>query len=412
MGEPEIAGPTAVPVRLARWPRPVFTIVSLIVVVCVGVAGLTVGYELRSSTEQQIRTASLPVVATAKLKYLTRVLDAVTGTVAAAAGYQFVPATAAFPGPIVVTNSGVGLGAALSSGSLIASINDHPVFGLTLQTNLWRDLTLADTGTDVLAVNTALSGLGYLRGKATNVYSTATAAAITAMYRKVGLAAASAAPTAGSVNSATSSTSFSGATGLTPAPALPGSFLAISSIANIPTPALVVSQVVPVGSVVAAGAPVMGATGVENLITTKIDILHQQQIKVGTVVDLQETAGAGLGPGTVTSIGLFSAGDTTKGGIDALNGYPMTVSFPTSSATVAVKSGDQVQLRFPALSKRELAVPTVSIRHSTGSSQVLIKVRQKYRLVAVTPLWQQDGWTGIDKAAAVKIGDAVVVSGK
>lgn len=411
MGEQTILGPTVKPVRLARWPRPVFLTVSLILVMCVGAAGLTVGYALRSSTEQQIKTASMPVVATAKVQYQTRVLDVVTGTVAAAAGYQYVPTTAAFPGPIVVTNPGVGIGGALSSGSLIASINDHPVFGLTLQTNLWRDLTLADTGTDVLAVNTALSRLGYLRGKATNVYSAATATAIAAMYKKAGLPPSSAAPKVASADS-TTTVAASSAPGAAQSPSLPGSFLPISSIANIPTPALLVSQVVPVGSVVAPGAPVVSATGTENQIATKIDILHQQQIKVGTVVDLQETAGSDLGPGTVSSLGPFSAGDATKGGVDALNGYPMTVSFPTSSATAVVKSGDQVQIRFPALSKRELAVPTIAIRQSNGSSQILIKIRQKYRLVAVTPLWQQDGWTGIDGATTAKIGDLVVVSGK
>ena len=400
-------------VRLARWPHPVLLILSLLGVVAVGAGGLGAGYMLRSSTEQRIQTASLPVEVTAEVRYQVRELDPVTGTVSTAAGYQYVPTAESFSGPIVVTNSGAGVGMPLAPGSLIASINDRPLFGLTLQVNLWRDLKSGDTGTDVLAINSALSGLGYLKGKPNSSYAANTTAAVSAMYKKAGLLAESAPPESAPTSSDTASSEFSAPAAVPPVhPGPPGSFLSKSSIANIPTPALVVSEVASVGSLIAAGTPVLTATGANNQLTTKIDILHQQQVQVGSAVELQEITGLSLGPATITAVGPFSAGDATKGGYDALNGYPMTVSFESSAATTTITSGDQVKISFPALSKRELAVPTIAIRQATGKSQVMLKTNQDYRLVDVTPLWQQDGWTGIDGATAAKVGDAVVVSGK
>jgi hypothetical protein len=397
-------------VRLPRWPRPVLLIVSLVLVAAIGASGLWVGYALRSSTEQQIRLAAAPVVATGRVGYQTQQLDPVTGTVGSVASYQYVPPAARFAGPVVVTQQGATVGQPLLPGKLIAGIDDVPVFGLPLPVSLWRDLALNATGTDVSALNTALSGLGLLRVRVTDVYSASTAAAVAKLFKNAGFVAPSAAP--GSSGAAAGTVDAVPATVAAPVP-LPGDFLPMSSVATVSSGSLIVTQADAVGTVVAATLPVVTAAGPVNTIATKVDILHQQKIKVGTLVSLQAVAGADLGQGTITAIGGFSAGDSTKTGVDQLNGYPISISFtPPAAGATPVQGGDQVTIQFPKLSDRALAVPTVSVRQSIGSTQVMVKNGKKYQLVSVTPLWQQGGWTGLGAGSGLTDGETVVVSGK
>jgi len=190
----------------------------------------------------------------------------------------------------------------------------------------------------------------------------------------------------------------------------------MASIANFPNGTLLVTQAAPVGTVIVAGQPALTASGPVTTIVTKIDILHQQKLTVGTAVTLHSVAGKDLGPGTITAIGTFTAGDSTKTGADQLNGYPISVSFsspPAAASTdTAIHSGDQVQIQFPNLADSKLAVPTVAVRQSIGSTKVLLKHGSTFRTVPVTVLWQQGGWSAIAAAPGITDGDIVVVSGK
>lgn len=401
-------------VRLPRWPRPALLIVSLTLVVAIGASGLWVGYVLRSSTEQQIRLAAAPVVATARVGYQTEQLDPVTGTIGSVASYQYIPPAAGFPGPIVVTRQGATVGEQLLPGHLVASINDVPVFGLPLQVSMWRDLSLNDTGSDVSALNTALSGLGLLRVRVTNVYSASTAAAVAMLFKQSKFVAPSVAPNSNAVASSSGVAEIS-VTGsaVVPPVGVSGDFLPMSSVANVASGSLIVTQAAGVGTVVAAGQPVVTAAGPVNTIASKVDLLYKQKIKVSTVVALHSVAGGDLGNGTITAIGAFSAGDTTKTGADQLNGYPITISFtPPTVDTAPVHSGDQVQIEFPKLSDRALAVPTVAVRQTIGSAKVMVEQGKKFHLVTVMPLWQQGGWTGLAAGSGLADGERVVVSGK
>jgi hypothetical protein len=411
-------------VRLPRWPRPVLLIVILLLVAVIGASGLYAGYVLRSSTEQQIRLAASPVVATAQVEYQTQQLDPITGTVGSVASYQYVPPATQFSGPLVVTQQGVKVGELLVPGSLIASIDDVPVFALPMQVSMWRNLTLQDTGTDVEALNTALTALKLLRVRVTNVYSAATAAAVARLFKQSKFVAPSgtANPSGTAAVSESGSPSAAGSTAAPPA-GMPGDVLPMSSVANMVIGSLAVTQSAGVGAVVAAGQPVVTAAGPVNTIVSKVDVLHKEKIKIGTVVSLQSVGGGDLGQGTITAIGDFSAGDSTKTGADQLNGYATTISFTppaagaaTGAATQAtpttVHSGDQVQVQFPSLSDRQLAVPTIAVRQGVGAMKVIVKQGQKFRLVTVTPLWQQGGWTGIAAGSRLTDGETVVVSGK
>jgi hypothetical protein len=394
--------------------------VSLLLVAVIGGSGLYAGYVLRSSTEQQIQLAAAPVVATARVEYQTQQLDPITGTVGSVASYQYVPPATQFAGPLVVTQQGVKVGELLVPGSLIASIDDVPVFALPMQVSMWRNLTLQDTGTDVEALNTALSALKLLRVRVTNVYSAATATAVARLFRQSKFVA----PSGVANSSGTAAGSENGSptvagSAAAPSAGMPGDVLPMSSVANMALGSLTVTQSAGVGAVVAAGQPVVTAAGPVNTIVSKVDVLHKEKIKIGTVVSLQSVGGGDLGQGTITAIGDFSAGDSTKTGADQLNGYATTISFTPPAAGAAaqatpttVHSGDQVQVQFPSLSDRQLAVPTVAVRQGVGATKVMVKQGKKFRLVTVTPLWQQGGWTGLAAGSSLTDGETVVVSGK
>ena len=408
-------------VKLPRWPKPVLLIVCLGLVAAVGASGLLVGYKLRSSTEEQIQAAAAPVLVTAHVQYQTEQLDPVNGTIGSVATYQYLPVAAHYPGQMVVTKLGPSLGQPLLPGGLITSIDDVPVFGLPLTVTLWRDLALNDTGTDVAGLNSALKDLGYLRGHVADVYSAETAAAVAKLFAHNHFVAPSTQPSAESSPSAgTIPSDSANSTATTPVATVAGNFLPTASIANFPNGTLLVTQAAPVGTVIVAGQPALTASGPVNTIVTKIDILHQQKLTVGTAVALHSVAGKDLGPGTITTIGVFTAGDSTKTGADQLNGYPISVSFTSppaaapkaASTDTAIHSGDQVQIQFPNLADSKLAVPTVAVRQSIGSTKVLLKHGSTFRTVPVTVLWQQGGWSAIAATQGITDGDIVVVSGK
>ena len=384
------------PVRVRRWPRPVLTLVALLVVVCVGAAGVWVGYALRSSTAQQIAAASRPVLVTAKAKEIQQSLSAVTGTVDAVTSDPYVPVSSAFSGPMVVTDDPLTVGASVKAGQFVGSIDDAPVFGLPLSIPLWRDLSVGDTGSDVQSLNAALAGAGYFHGTVNDDYSWLTAAGLEAMFKTAGYPAPS----------------VSGATTSSAAAVAPGDFLPMSSIADIPSGSLVVSQAVATGGTLAAGKPMWTLVGAVSSVSSKLDILHEQKVKAGTVVNLQKVDGPSLGTGTITTIGSFQAGNPQGSGMAALSGYPITVSLNPPKG-VSVQSGDQVQISFTPAGAAQLAVPTVAIRQTTGAPYVIVKqTHDRYRRVHVSPAWQQGGWTGIDSGSQLKTGSTVVVSGR
>lgn len=64
-------------------------------------------------------------------------------------------------GESVVTAAGVSTGGSLNSGSIIAWVNDHPIFAMQGPFPLFRDIQEGDSGKDVLMVQQALADLGY-----------------------------------------------------------------------------------------------------------------------------------------------------------------------------------------------------------------------------------------------------------
>lgn len=85
----------------------------------------------------------------------------------------------------VVTDSPLAIGAEVTSGTVIARVNDAPVFVLASPFSFYRDLGVGDTGADVLVLQENLVRLGLL-GATDGHYGAATARAVSVLYRQGG----------------------------------------------------------------------------------------------------------------------------------------------------------------------------------------------------------------------------------
>lgn len=371
-------------IRLQRWPRPVLSLMVLVLVLAVGAGGLTLGYIMRSNTSSAIAAASkaVPVYRAAELQSLQ--LTPVSGTIAPVSTFDYLPASGAFTGQPVVTQLGPASGQVITPGSLLIGLDDQPVFALTLAITPWRDLTYRQSGSDVKSLNDELKTLGLRVGGSADHYDYATVAAVRAL--------------------------FEGAHFIAPG-TLPGKSLPMANVAFLPLGHYVVSSTTPLGSVVASGKPAVQGSQSTNQITCKIDILHKQRVSVGTAVDLEITGGGTLGTGKIESIGPFTSGDSSKSGTDTQAGYPIVISFAPPPAGNPIAGGAQISIGFPGSTDRRIAVPTIAIDQTGVQPWVYIRHGNKLVRVNVTPVWQQGGWTAI-QAEAIKAGDDVLVSAR
>ncbi len=83
----------------------------------------------------------------------------------------------------VITQAFVKAGSSVSSGTALVEISGRPVPALDLPFGLYRSITPGDRGSDVIAVQKALSDLKlYPRGGIDGIYGTATSRAVEALY--------------------------------------------------------------------------------------------------------------------------------------------------------------------------------------------------------------------------------------
>lgn len=88
----------------------------------------------------------------------------------------------------IVTSVAAGTGATVEAGSMLATVNGHPVFALRSDFPMYRDLGVGDSGPDVLALQQNLVGLGLL-SRADGAFGSATATAVAKLYARTDHAA-------------------------------------------------------------------------------------------------------------------------------------------------------------------------------------------------------------------------------
>lgn len=131
-----------------------------------------------------------PVVAPLRRGYLHGSMSFAVDAVAA--GVVDVQAPKTLDG--VVTASDLAVGAEVLSGTAVLRVNGRPIIVLTGPFALYRDLTLGDSGDDVVMLQHALVDAGHLRATPDGRFGPRTAAAVRALYRSVGFDAPSMVP--------------------------------------------------------------------------------------------------------------------------------------------------------------------------------------------------------------------------
>ncbi|WP_239153339.1 peptidoglycan-binding domain-containing protein [Virgisporangium aliadipatigenens] len=85
-----------------------------------------------------------------------------------------------------VTETGCAVGKAIESGKVVARVDGKPVLALATSVPLYRDLRLADVGTDVRALQQELRRLGY-RPERSGTYGASTVQAVKALQKAAGV---------------------------------------------------------------------------------------------------------------------------------------------------------------------------------------------------------------------------------
>jgi hypothetical protein len=86
----------------------------------------------------------------------------------------------------VVTRTPIPVGGLVEAGEVLVEVTGRPVIALPGVLPAYRNLVVGDIGPDVAQVKAALAGLGYDAGEPDDVYTRQTAAAVAALYRRLG----------------------------------------------------------------------------------------------------------------------------------------------------------------------------------------------------------------------------------
>lgn len=158
---------------------------SAVAVAVAFVCGMTV----RSPWQDALAASSAEpwVTASVETRTLTLSDEQVTGTVALGSTLDVVvqPTDGS---DAVVTALSLDVGGVLQPGHALAEVSGRPVIALDLPFALYRDLEPGMSGTDVLAVQQALSRLGLYAGAQDGQYGAVTAAAVSRLYTSADVA--------------------------------------------------------------------------------------------------------------------------------------------------------------------------------------------------------------------------------
>ncbi len=93
----------------------------------------------------------------------------------------------------VVTRTPIPVGGLVRAGDVLVEVTGRPVIALPGRLPAYRDLVVGDTGPDVAQLKQALVGLGYDAGAPDDTFTHQTAAAVAALYERLGYRPATAA---------------------------------------------------------------------------------------------------------------------------------------------------------------------------------------------------------------------------
>jgi hypothetical protein len=125
--------------------------------------GWVAAFVFQSPAQREASVAppsSVPIFATVTEGTLARSSD-FTGTVGPSSSRSVTLSADANSSVLVITARPVNVGATFSSGDLLTEVNGRPVFTLTSEFSMYRDIGLGDSGPDVRVLQEALQKRGY-----------------------------------------------------------------------------------------------------------------------------------------------------------------------------------------------------------------------------------------------------------
>lgn len=413
--------------RRVRW-----LVIGVVVTLLLTGVAFVAGTQVRSDSEAAAANSrrSIEVTAVVEERTITARDAVVTGSVALGVAREV---HVGAEGPAVVTGRGADPGSELAAGTAPVEVNSRPLVALRLPFDLFRDLVPGTEGSDVAAVQTALGELGLFDGAADGRYGVRTAAAVRALYTRIGstppAASAEASAEAGAATTALAEalearTSGVGATDETGAPldssamdaavsrardrlasatAAADTPLPAAEVLSLPNSTVHLVSVAEVGTDVSEVAVLAIRSG-EPTVTARVPVSLAEQLAVGATAVVTAASDAQMtAPATVTAVSEFLPGVSEDG---APPGYDVTLRLGESSfedAAIVVVAPDAAP---PGTTGA--AVPLVALREDGEGVYVVTGPGGEDR-IEVTVLATGDGWAVVE--SQLQIGDLVRISG-
>lgn len=286
---------------------------------------------------------------------------------------------------VMVTRSIQKPGGQLAVGDLIAEVSGRPLFAISPEVPLFRDLTVGDTGADVEALQRMLRTLDYFGVPENGILDQGTLAAMSRLYRsaKYELPIVRA--------------------------GVPG--IAWREFAPVPRTPVAVASVASVGTVLSAEVPVLSVVTSDPAIKVRLTGSQKDLISIGGSVDIQTRGGPAMSA-TIVDIGPLTTDESS-----GISGYDALVAIP--QRLEGIDASEVIRVSATVGADPAPAVPITAIRHDSQGPYIVVardrehvntQTAESTRRLPVTVVAQADGWASISATAEIAIGTEVEVA--
>lgn len=286
---------------------------------------------------------------------------------------------------VMVTRSIHKPGSTIALGDLIAEVSGRPLFAISPEVPLFRDLVIGDKGADVHALQRLLRALDYFGVSENGVLDQGTLAALSRLY-----------------GSAHYELPFvrAGAQGVSWREFVP-----------IPASPVAVADASAAGTVLSAEVPVVTVVTADPKIKLRLTGSQKGLVSMGGSVDVQVHGEAPV-PARIVDIGPVTTDENS-----GVSGYDAQVAIPEQLN--GIDASEVIRVIATVGADPAPAVPITAIRHdSRGPYLVLARDRERpsgsdaesRRRRSITVIAQADGWASISAESEIAIGTEVEVT--
>ncbi|AZZ57165.1 hypothetical protein [Rathayibacter iranicus] len=399
--------------RLRLGPRPWVIVVVLVPVIGAMAVAFLLGQALRAPDATAFDNAQRTLTTTGTVEKRALPLPSALGTVGGSTSVSVHAVAPAGAAAAQITAAPLGSGAAVTDGALLFAVAERPVFALAIDGPRYRDLVQGDEGEDVLALNGALSRLGYAADPEKATFDSATVASLAAFYDDRGYQAQRG-PDVVSATPASTAPAGTLAPAATPAPAATqapttatpgprGGRLPFSEIVDLDRSDFTVASAPSLYSTVPADGQVMTWTVPPDRVVARVDVASADSLTAGEAASIVDPASAGHADGVIESIGPFAPSADKSA-----PGHDVTV-IVSAETRPALHSGASVTVTFGERGAERLAVPATALRQDGTTSFVNVDRVGGQQRVEINVRAVADGWALLDGEPALTVGETVVI---